>query len=235
VASPDGLWSITTSFALPDGSYAITATATPAGGAESAPSPPLQITIDTVAPAVIGSATFAYETAPHRLIYTFNEDLSQSLSTSNLWLLNLGTSSVVGSGSMAVTFDAAGTAATFSFPGLAQAVLEETNYRARLIDLADVAGNVSVPQAAVDLFFLRGDANHDRVVNLRDLSVLTSNWRQTDGRVDELDLEILTLRWQQSLPPPPAGAQASVGSAKPTAVRIPFASDVLPLVEVTDL
>ncbi|WP_428938459.1 S8 family serine peptidase [Fontivita pretiosa] len=246
VASQDGLWSVTAN-ALPDGSYAMTATATPAGGgAESAPSPPLQITIDTVAPAVIGAASFAYQTAPHRLVYTFSEDLRDSLSTSNLWLLNLTTSSLVGSGSMAVAFDSAGTTATFSFPGLQQAVLDEANYRARLINLADVAGNLASPPAVLDLFFLRGDANHDRTVNLRDLYVLTGNWQQLgrdfsqgdfnyDGRVDELDLEILTSRWQQVLPPPPAGAQSSAGSTKPPEMRVPFAADALPVRELIDL
>jgi len=67
-------------------------------------------------------------------------------------------------------------------------------------------------------FFLAGDANHDRSVDVNDLNILASNWMQTDrafsqgnvdysgdGLVDQNDLAILSLNWQQQLAAPAGG------------------------------
>jgi hypothetical protein len=98
----------------------------------------------------------------------------------------------------------------------------------------DTAGNVMSGNYSFGLFSLAGDANHDRVVNAKDLGILSMNWQGSgktfaqgdfnyDGIVDIKDLYILASRWQKALaPPPPPAVPVSLGVRAPvrTATRL---------------
>ncbi|HWP40551.1 MAG TPA: dockerin type I domain-containing protein, partial [Tepidisphaeraceae bacterium] len=114
-------------------------------------------------------------------------------------------------GATSYSYNAATNTATFTLP----TPLPDGNYRARLAAAAvrDPAGNPLATDALVDFFVLGGDANRDRAVNQLDLDILTMNWQQSqrtfsqgdfsyDGRVDTRDLLILTSHWQGTLPSP---------------------------------
>jgi hypothetical protein len=78
-------------------------------------------------------------------------------------------------------------------------------------DLSDVAGNPFVG-VQFDFFFLNGDANRDRRVNLSDFNALASNFGQPnrnfaqgdfnyDGQVNLQDFNILASRFGNTLGP----------------------------------
>src|SRR4029079_5888153 len=106
-------------------------------------------------------------------------------------------------------------------------VLDSANYRAALaaLGISDAAGNPLDGERngsggdnfGFDFFFLLGDADHDRDVDVNDLGILASNWQQSPrtfsqgdfdytGTVDVNDLGILASQWQQQLAPPSAPA-----------------------------
>ena len=82
-------------------------------------------------------------------------------------------------------------------------------------------------------FFLAGDANRDRTVDVTDLGILATNWQQSpqtfsqadfsyDGVVDVTDLGILATNWQRSVPAPgpaPGLSKASLISGKIATVK----------------
>ncbi|HWP40121.1 MAG TPA: Ig-like domain-containing protein, partial [Tepidisphaeraceae bacterium] len=206
-ADAAGNWSITSSV-LSDGTHSMTATATNASGT-SPPSQALNITIDTVAPAV-SSRAFRFETGPQALQYNFSETVGSYIGASNLSLLNQTTSTNITS-SPGTSMPSA--QISYTFPGLLGGILPDGNYRATLQGFGDVAGNMMSPTPDVHSFFVLGaDANRDRAVNQADLDVLAGNWQQSprtfsqadfnyDTRVDARDLYILAARWQTTLPP----------------------------------
>jgi hypothetical protein len=176
---------------------------------------------DTISPKVL-SAAFDYFTATHKLIVQFDEDVSASLSTSDLQLQNLSVP-----GSMTVSgksYDSATNTATFTFT---PAQLPSANFRATLLaaGITDATGNpldgngdgTGGDNYVYDFFFLKGDANHDRYVDIVDLGVLGTNWQQSprawqqgdftyDGKVDIVDLGIVGTNWQTYLAFPPVSS-----------------------------
>ena len=68
--------------------------------------------------------------------------------------------------------------------------------------------------ANFNFFWLAGDMNHDRKVDVVDLGILSSHWQTTtgntyatgdlnyDGKVDVVDLGILSSNWQKTLAAP---------------------------------
>jgi hypothetical protein len=77
--------------------------------------------------------------------------------------------------------------------------------------VSDLASHPLAADYTLDFFFLSGDANHDRHVDVTDLGILATNWQRTgmtfsrgdfnyDGKVDVTDLGILATNWQKSLP-----------------------------------
>jgi hypothetical protein len=95
------------------------------------------------------------------------------------------------------------------------------------------SGNPLGADILCNVFILGGDANRDRIVDIRDLSILAMNWQGSgkvfsqgdfnyDGKVDAKDLGILSLRWQQNLPAPAAPAQPVLQPIAPrrTATRV---------------
>jgi acyl-CoA thioesterase I len=130
-----------------------------------------------VAPRVVGS-TYRFETAPHDLGFTFSGNVSSSFSTSDLLLENLTTSQAISPGSMALSYNTATNAATFTFPGLPGGLLPDGRYRATLLasGVSDSAGNPMLENHLYNFLFLTGDADNDGVVNLTDFNLLAANF-----------------------------------------------------------
>ncbi len=195
---------------------------------------------DTVPPRVLQSS-YGYGQFPHTLSFTFSENVWASLSVSDLSVQNLG------SGAMAtvsgLSYDAVSNTATFSLAGL----LADGNYRATLGagGISDVPGNgldgdgngSGGDDFTSGFFFLRGDANHDRVVDITDLGILATNWQGSgktfaqgdfnyDGLVDISDLGILASNWQKSVAAP-ALPLASAGRSRVAARSVNRVIDLL--------
>lgn len=161
--------------------------------------------------------------------FAFDEDVSLTMSPGYFYLTNLNTGLDVSPAVMSLSYDAATNIASVTFPGLANGTLDDGNYHANLVTgYTDLFGNASTTPLEFDFFFLNGDANHDRVVDVTDLGILATNWQTSgrkfsegdftyDGVVDVSDLGILATNWQQTLPPPTGSRQPKI--RKPT----PFA------------
>src|SRR4029079_4249671 len=89
-------------------------------------------------PPTVASSAFQFDlpnpgALPHRLRYVFGENVAASLAPSDLLLQNLTTGQTVASGAIALAYDNATNAATFTFPGLPGGVLSDGRYRATLV------------------------------------------------------------------------------------------------------
>lgn len=201
-----GAWSITSS-PLPDGSFAIRATAD-IGGGQSAPGAGLAVQIDTAAPTVISSFEFEVRQAVR---YAFNESVDPTFALGDVVLLNTDTAVPVPNASLTFT-PAGGNAYLISWPILPNGALPNGDYRMSigLAGVTDVAGNkLALSGSVQDFFVLAGDANRDRIVNVTDLGILATNWQglgrtfsqgnfsyDLPGAVDVSDLGILASNWQ---------------------------------------
>jgi hypothetical protein len=101
---------------------------------------------------------------------------------------------------------------TVTFSGFAGFILTDADWRMTIdTNVTDIAGN---PFAGTqfNFFFLNGDANRDRTVNLLDFNVLTSNFGQSgrnfsqgdftyDGAVNLSDFNVLAARFGSSVGP----------------------------------
>ena len=174
---------------------------------------------DTVAPTVDATA-FAFQTR-QAVTVTFSEDVSASLSVSDLILTNLTTGQTFVPTS--VTYDAATNTATFTFGS--GAVLPRGNYTAVLPagSVEDAAGNELADDVTISFFVLPGDANRSRSVNLSDFTILANNFGRTsgatfgqgdfnyDGRVNLSDFTILANNFGNTLPAPDGGGEGLFG------------------------
>ncbi len=162
------------STALSNGVRNITARRTPSGGSQSVDSALLPIMIDTIAPSLVGSPVFQYATAPHRLNYTFSEEVGPTIDTADIQVTQLPSTNVTTS----VGYNAFFNVATFAFPGFTNGVLDDGNYSAQLTaaGITDIAGNALASNSNYNFFFLSGDANHDAIVNLLDFNTLAANF-----------------------------------------------------------
>jgi hypothetical protein len=218
----DGTYSITTSV-LSNGVKSITALSTD-GSVVSPSTTAFNITIDTVAPAIVGTPTFNYLPATHSLRYTFNEDIGGSLGPSNMTVVRLPLPGTTIGTSM--TFNASAKVASFTFPGEPNFRLGDGSYTATLAGVTDVAGNALVGGTNVlNFFFLLGDANHDATVNLTDFNTMAANFGQTgkdfsggdfsyDGTVDLTDFNILAARFGTSVAPAASVLSSTFGSKR---------------------
>ncbi len=242
-ASGDG-WSVSVSTsALAGGAYTYYAVATDNNSAVSAVGTSALTTINTViggdtTPPTVTAPGFNYLVGPHVFTFVFSENVSASLTASDLTLYNVTTSTTVPTASIAVSYNSGTNTATFSFPGFANGRLTDANWRATLPAgcVTDAAGNPLAAPCASNFFVLAGDANHDRIVDISDLGLLATNWQGTprafnqgdfnyDEKVDISDLGILATNWQRSIP----AAGQPVGLRSPLALvarpaAIPFAS-----------
>lgn len=169
---------------------------------------------DTTPPTVTSGA-FNYANRPMSVDIGFSEPINP-VSSSVLGLQNLTTNTTIPTSSIQVSYDAATNTEHFTFPGYPNGVLPDGNYRVTIAagSVSDLSGNTTAQTYTMDFFVLTGDVNHDRVVDVRDLGILSQNYGKTsgatfatgdlngDGRVDVLDLGILSQRYGSSLPPP---------------------------------
>jgi hypothetical protein len=233
----DGTYSaetpITTPITLPnlaDGTYTIYAVGRNDAGvdqSEAKLSASRAFTVDTVPPKVL-PATFVYQQTPNVLNIPFSEPVDPAAAFAALKLTNLTSGTDVNLQANATYgYNANSNTLVVQFPGFANGVLPDGNYRATLTaaTLKDAAGNaldgngdgVGGDDATFDFFQLAGDANHDRAVDFSDLVALAQNygganknWDQGDfngdGLVDFSDLVLLAQHYNVTLPPPPAAA-----------------------------
>jgi hypothetical protein len=207
-----GVWTITVASPLGDGGHSITAEQTN-GLNTSPPSAPLFITIDTTHPTLFNSGpTLNILLAAHRLIYTFSEDVGGSLTTADLVMTQQPSGTVIATN---LAYDSGTRTATFTFPGFASGTLPDGRFTATLSGsgVFDVAGNtLGADNVANNIYFLRGDANRDGIVNLGDFNILASNFGfaprnflQGDFNYDTVvglgDFNILASRFGTSVAP----------------------------------
>jgi hypothetical protein len=163
---------------------------------------------DVVGGPEVTSSQFLFEIAPQRVIFRFNQDVSTSVGANDF--------TVTGpSGAVPFDFgyDNVSNTATLSFAS----ILPDGNYTATAI-ASGITSSGGAPMAAnsvLPFFFLAGDADHDRDVDVNDLGILATNWQQFprtfsqgdfdySGTVDVNDLGILATKWQETLAPPSA-------------------------------
>jgi hypothetical protein len=165
------------------------------------------------APPTVDDSRFAFATAPHKIGFTFSEDVWGSFGLEDVLLENLTTGAQVPASAMFLTLGP-NRDATITFPGFAGGILPDGRYRATLLaaGIQDAAANAMAADHLYDFFFLRGDTNHDAVVNLLDFNVLAINFGRSprdftqgdfnyDGTVNLQDFNILAERFGVSLAP----------------------------------
>jgi hypothetical protein len=166
---------------------------------------------DAVAPTVDASA-FEVDLPAQAIVMQFNEDVSNTLSGGSVALTNTTTNETIDA---ALAYDPATNTATFTFAGFEHGILPDGDYQLTLPAgaVTDLFGNALVDEHALDLFFLQGDANHDRRVNLQDFNRLAANFGRTggatfsqadfnyDGNVNLQDFNILAGRFGGALGP----------------------------------
>lgn len=163
--------------------------------------------------AVVTSA-FSYLIAPQTLEFAFNLNVSSSLSSADLVLTNTSTGQVIPPANMAISYSSTENVATFTFPGYAAGALPDGHYTATLSasGVRDFAGTSLESNYTTSFFFLRGDANHDGLVNLTDFNILAVNYGQSprnfsqgdfnyDSVVNLADFNLLAARFGQSVNP----------------------------------
>jgi hypothetical protein len=162
----------------------------------------------------VTSSQIVWNAAPQRIEISFDQDVSASLSSADVLLENLTTGTTVPTSSILRTWNTATKTASFSFPTLPNGgALPNGNYQLTLLaaGVNNATGTTIVADYVISFFFLNGDANHDRLVDVSDLGILATNWQASgktfaqgdfnyDGVVDVSDLGILATNWQISLP-----------------------------------
>jgi hypothetical protein len=228
------------SVALADGPHVITARQFETGKPPSAPSAPVTITVDTVAPAVV-SAEHLWppqigQAAPHQLAYTFSESVQQSLAAGDLLVQTLyGPSRAVAVSS--VNYTSATNRAVFSLGALGG----ENTYRATLSGsgVTDAAGNgISGTAGGTNHVFyfhvLSGDVNRDGVVNGSDFAILAANFGKSgmsrdqgdlsqNGKVDGTDFALLASNFGKTTQ---SVATAGIGQATQSVAGASISSEV---------
>ena len=165
----------------------------------------------------VSASEFLFNAAPHRLRFTFDENVSASLGADDVVLENLTTGQTIPSDQLSLAYDSATNTATFSYTGSGggiNGVLPDGNYRATVLASGVTTPN-GMPLASnhvLTFFFLNADANRDARVNLEDFNILAANFGQSprdftqgdfnyDGAVNLSDFNILAARFGQQLPP----------------------------------
>jgi hypothetical protein len=176
----------------------------------------------TSARPAVSSGQFVWQDAPQRIEFTFDQDVSASLSGADFVLENFTTGETIPASSMVVNWNGVTQKATLTFPTLANGgSLPDGDYRVTLLGsgVTNASGTQLVGDCTLDFFALAGDADHDRDVDVADLDILASNWQQSprtfgqgdfnyDGTVDVTDLGILASNWQHQ----PATSQATLNN-----------------------
>ena len=210
-------YSVESNAPLADGTHVITVRMasgpTVALANNSNPSAALEITIDSVVPAV-SSVGFSYNAPGQSLSYSFSKDVLASLTPADLLLTNVTTNTTVAAADISMQVGA-NNSVVFTFPNYPGGVLPDGNYHATFVMgfPTDIVGN-ALSTGGFDFFVLGGDANLDRTVDFNDLVVLAQNYNTTggalwsqgdftgDGNVDFSDLVKLAQNYGATLAPP---------------------------------
>jgi hypothetical protein len=172
---------------------------------------------DVTGPEVL-TTTFVWQNAPQRLVYRFSTDVSASLSNADLILHNLTTMQDVPVDNITLlNYDTATNTATFTFPGYLYGALPNGNYRATIPagSISDPGGMPLAFDHVFQFFFLMGDVDHNRIVNLFDFNILAINFGQSGrdftqgnfdydptGTVNLQDFNQLAINFGRTLPAP---------------------------------
>lgn len=190
-------------------------------------------TIDDIAPAVVfaeinldGAPGFAEGLIRQSLDVQFSEDVSALLSADSLQLENLTIGQSIPTANIAVEYLAATNTARFTFPGYDNGVLPDGNYAGTILQsVPDAFGNPLSAAVNFEFFFLNGDANHDRAVNINDFAILASRFNlpgtfsqgdfDYNGVTNISDFALLASRFNTSLPAPANLPRQSGESLRP--------------------
>ena len=120
-----------------------------------------------------GVPTFAYISLPHRVLYTFTEDVGASLANSDLALVRLPSTATT----TTFAYNTAAKVATFTVSGVPNGMLLDGAYRGTMLgaNVTDLAGN-GIPDSVFNFTFIQGDANNDGAVNLNDFNTLAGSF-----------------------------------------------------------
>jgi hypothetical protein len=165
------------------------------------------IRIQLVAPSVVpNSAVYAYQTSPNKLSFTFNQNVSASLTAADVTVTRAGGSTIP---LTLLSYDASTNIATFSMP----TPLSDGNYTATIAagGVSNAAFQPMPADFSFNFFSLTGDANHDGVVNALDFNALASNYGKPgmnfangdfnfSGSVDSLDFAALAANFNSTAP-----------------------------------
>jgi parallel beta-helix repeat protein len=188
---------------------------------------------DTTPPTVT-STQFTYDTNPQKLIYTFSEDVSASLSPADMYLVD--TTTYQSYTPSAFSYDRQTNTATFSF-----ATFPKGMFKAFLFSdgITDAAGNmldgdnngIAGGSNVYSFFYLPGDVNHDGTVDFADLTTIAQDYgtrgmtfAQGDvdhnGTVDFGDLVLVSQNYGTTMalpaPTPATGLAATLSIAAVT-------------------
>jgi hypothetical protein len=139
------------------------------------------------APTVIAKA-FHFDVLPQTITFQFDQDVSASLASGDLQIQKIGkTDTFISSSRITYSGYSSGTnTATFSYWPAGSTPLDTGNYRA-ILGAAGVTNGSNerlAKDGVLDLFFLAGDATHDRHVNSTDLAAIEENDGQTGSSAD---------------------------------------------------
>jgi hypothetical protein len=147
-----------------------------------------RIPLVPAAPAVTAS-NFVFQNAPQRLTFTFDQNVSASLDLGDITVQKLPGGPFVNP--TGLSYNAGTNTATFSFTG----ILPDGDYRATLLaaGITNAGGTPMAANVTHDFFFLQGDANHDRRVNLDDFNIVAANFGQSPRDFTQGDFNYNTI------------------------------------------
>jgi len=179
----------------------------------------------------VAAVNFPFQSGPMRLIFAFDRDVGSSITADDLELKNDTTGQIIASSLTHVDYTAGTRTATWTFPGFARGILPDGNYTARLkASQITVTGGgmldgnndgLGGDDYLTTFFELKGDANHDRIVDNTDLKILMRNLGASnatleqgdlnyDGKVDFRDFQAMELTFGHKLSAPvPGGGQTA--------------------------
>jgi hypothetical protein len=178
------------------------------------------------APTVILSQ-FAFIPSPNLLSFTFDQDVSASLSSDDLQVQRIGDGDL--SGIIYNGYNASTNTGQFALP----ASLPDGNYRACFLpnSVMGTSNNVMTSQCVLDFFVLSGDANHDRTINALDFNLLATNFGGSaktfaqgdfnyDTTVNSTDFNVLATRFNTTLDAPASESLLAIplSASRPAAI-----------------
>ncbi|HEY2761165.1 MAG TPA: Ig-like domain-containing protein, partial [Pirellulales bacterium] len=137
--------------------------------------------IDNTPPSVV-SSSFQHA-GPQQFQVQFSEDVSGSLSASDLQLVNQTTGQTIDPSSIAVSYNSGSNTATFTFPGFAGGILPIGNYQATIAaaNITDAAGNPLLSNFTTSITQVVGDWNLDGQLNQPDIAAAMNALADLNG------------------------------------------------------